>query len=500
MRCSLALWTPAIAGANPFAEIPPEQFFEPLKGFKPAPASEFKPKAQIPRFTNITHEQFVKLVRRGQPFVVDDCVKDHPMMGFVCKDFSEKWPKGQMKAEYSGGGRTTLGDPAWYSTARPAKGWPDHMTAGRRISGPYVWHVKDEEPLPVKRSVQEYWKTPYFLNGTHMNRLEAWDSFEMWFSLPDGGAMAHSDSYNEMTISAQFTGTKKWRLMMFPELNTIFDSFESFDTGVYKVNKWAPEYEFDVGPGQCFVFPPGYMHETWSNPDINDVCATATTFQFNAPFPAQYIRNFLPRFSNSHLVSAENAMEIYSSYATIAKVQPKPTSDKAEIQRRVDSKFADLDADKDGKITEEELRAFFLTNPKGKWGQAYEFAWTRYIKDPQVKKEMAKERGEYRAGDTLAWHDLNEDGHVSKEELLQTFTQWNVLVERHRALMKAKASKKAVAQAKTIEEKYAKEYMCPTGPSQCPVVDRIRAKKGKNRESVVWFQGDEDEEKERKEL
>ena len=94
--------------------------------------------------------------------------------------------------------------------------------------------------------------------------------------------------------------------MMYPESKTIFDSFESFDRGVYRVNKWSPEYEFKVGPGQCVIFPPGYMHETFVNPKENDECTVASTFQYNIPFPVKYIRAWLPRLYNSHLVWAED--------------------------------------------------------------------------------------------------------------------------------------------------------------------------------------------------
>ena len=91
------------------------------------------------------------------------------------------------------------------------------------VHGPYIWHVKDEEPQEVKTDVQKLWKSPYFLRDTHANHLEAWDSFEFWFSLPGGGAFAHSDSYCEMTISTQLRGIKTWRLQMMPDLQTGFD-------------------------------------------------------------------------------------------------------------------------------------------------------------------------------------------------------------------------------------------------------------------------------------
>ena len=31
---------------------------------------------------------------------------------------------------------------------------------------------------------------------------------------------------------------KTWRLMMYPDLKTVFDSFDSFDSGVYRAKRW----------------------------------------------------------------------------------------------------------------------------------------------------------------------------------------------------------------------------------------------------------------------
>ena len=78
--------------------------------------------AEVPRFTNLAHEEFRQLVLDGQPFVIDDCGKNMPMYEdqWTCKDFADRWPSGEMKAEYSadGSGRQVMGDPAWYSQKR----------------------------------------------------------------------------------------------------------------------------------------------------------------------------------------------------------------------------------------------------------------------------------------------------------------------------------------------------------------------------------------------
>ena len=46
---------------------------------------------------------------------------------------------------------------------------------------------------PLKSSVQEHWRTPYFLRQQLINAEEAKDSFELWFSLQGGGALSHAD-------------------------------------------------------------------------------------------------------------------------------------------------------------------------------------------------------------------------------------------------------------------------------------------------------------------
>ena len=42
-----------------------------------------------------------------------------------------------------------------------------------------------------------------------------------------------------------------------------FDAVESHDGGIYKSKRWLPEYDFTLHQGECFVFPPGYFHETF---------------------------------------------------------------------------------------------------------------------------------------------------------------------------------------------------------------------------------------------
>lgn len=90
------------------------------------------------------------------------------------EDFADRWPSGNMRAEYTPGQyHIYLKDPTWYSKVEPQRAHKEHMAGGRKIAGPYIWHVKDEEPIKTKREVQRHWRTPYFLQSSLANRMEA---------------------------------------------------------------------------------------------------------------------------------------------------------------------------------------------------------------------------------------------------------------------------------------------------------------------------------------
>mgnify|MGYP003684360393 CR=1 FL=1 len=109
-----------------------------------------------------------------------------------------------------------------------------------RLAAPYIWHVKDQEPLATKRSVQARWRPPYFARFSFLNAWEASENFEFWFSLPGGGTMAHGDAYCELTISLQLRGKKRWRLMMMPAADNTSRSLDTTDGKLYTS-------EFDLG-------------------------------------------------------------------------------------------------------------------------------------------------------------------------------------------------------------------------------------------------------------
>lgn len=486
----------------PLREPSKQSYFAPLAGHTPAFPwrNQHIPGSSILRKSNLTKAEFDKLVRSGQPFVVDDCADGWPFKEWKCEDFGRHWPSGNMKAEYSSGGRTTLGDGIWWNKLRDGARSPQHMSGGEMIAGPYIWHVKDEEPPATKRSVQKHWRSPYFFNSTAANHLEAWDSFEFWFSLPGGGAFAHSDSYCEMTISTQLRGVKTWRLMMYPTTPTVFDSFEAFDMGVYGVNKWSPEYEFEVGPGQCFLFPPGYMHETHVKPSSNPDCSVATTFQYNLPFPTKYIRSFLPRLFSSHLVWQENCHLRWHAFHSLTEAPERPTVDSKVLRSRVDTVFKLVDTNSDGHLEASELLDYLSTSPRTAWAREVQYSWTRLVSEAQVK-QVQREQLEARAADTVSYNDLNHDDRVSVEELYKSTLQWNVLSYKMVLLKRLNPQSRADTQkALEIEKDFHLRYSCGEkhDPEFCLGDEYFRALQSRVRYlgELTAFQREADEEEE----
>lgn len=247
---------------------------------------------------------------------------------------------------------------------------------------------------------------------------------------------------------------------MYPETRNVFESFQSFDTGVYTVNKWSPEYEFEVAEGQCFLFPPGYMHETVVPPELNDECSVATTFQYNLPFPTKYIRNFLPRLFSSHLIWAENCHFRWESFHSLQQQPHTPSIDRKVLQRRVDDIFTAVDANKDSFLEAQEILGWLQTAAAASWARQVSYSWISQVSREQ-QRQVRDEQIESRAEDTITYNDLDDDHKVSKQELLESTHQWNVLNYKFHKLRKLNVrSPQHTKKALEIEEEFHKQYAC----------------------------------------
>jgi len=390
--------------------------------------------------TSPTNKDFVHHARRGYPILVSDWGKGMQYSGWSGKDFAEAFPFGWMKAEYihelpkfkrkdhdvkdiDGEMRFKLGTfkpnkkTWWYNFTRPAsKRYKDDPL--KPVTGPYVWHVKDELPPKQKKLVQARFEAPSFLDDP-LNRHKMNESFEIWFSPGEGsGAGAHNDGYCQSVVSLQLVGDKKWRKMLEPDL-TFLHSYDEFDGGVYLAGQWKPDLGFLNTQGSAVIWPPGYLHETKTRMHPEGKCGSAITLQYDFPQPVQFFRAFLPRLALSSEVG-HCLGSSWSGYPTFFMKQIKATPKQAKMDAQLSTIMSAVDTDADGKITVEETKTFF------------ESGKSDAMRHMRVGPEHSKLYVQFQAEDTVAYHDKDDDMVVSRQELLDSLAQWNVVKIRMR--------------------------------------------------------------------
>eukprot|EP00747_Dinoflagellata_sp_TGD_P208244 gnl/TRDRNA2_/TRDRNA2_81760_c0_seq1.p1 gnl/TRDRNA2_/TRDRNA2_81760_c0~~gnl/TRDRNA2_/TRDRNA2_81760_c0_seq1.p1 ORF type:complete len:508 (-),score=90.69 gnl/TRDRNA2_/TRDRNA2_81760_c0_seq1:53-1537(-) len=436
-----------------------EYYSRTLKDYKGLAWNEITKENASPmlRLKNLHDDEFKELVRKGYPFVVDDCAPpDATLRDFPCSEYGKRWPQEHMRAEYTPGQvHIHLKDPEWYSVQKPTAKAPKHLSQGKPLSGPYIWHVKDEtESKETKPAIQKIFPVPYFLNGSTLNRNEARDSFEFWFVLENGGSQAHADAYCETTISLQLRGRKTWRLGAFPNITNAFHPYSFHDADIYKRDEfWRPEHEVVVEPGQCVVFPMGYIHETYVGEGEGGVdgCSVATTFQFQDPQPVHQWRNFLNRWGLSHYTRDEPCLSRMEPYIFFGqKGLSKVEFSEEQLREKATQSFTHVDFDKDGLVTLSELEeAFEQIRPREL------FPWTEVGSD--VMRAAQQEKVDWRAQDTLLYHDTDGDGIVHLEEFVTHVLQFMAVKRRAHTI---KRMRKRPDELLDKERQWIREHLC----------------------------------------
>lgn len=97
---------------------------------------------------------------------------------------------------------------------------------------------------------------------------------------------------------------------------------------------WKPEYDFEVAPGELFVFFPNYMHETYVPEDSEGKteCIVASTFQYNLPAATVYMRAWLPRLLNSPLGYEEGCHQRFMEHAFLGWFEAFAAASRTEGQ------------------------------------------------------------------------------------------------------------------------------------------------------------------------
>ncbi|CAK0883059.1 unnamed protein product [Prorocentrum cordatum] len=381
------------------------------------------------RVKNVGQDEFKDLVRHGYPFIVDDCVpEDAELRELACSEYGRRWPKEHMKAEYTRGQEhINLGDSDWHSVQKPTAKAKKHMSRGKPLSGPYIWHVKDETDDPqTKTDIQRMFPVPYFLNSSALNYNEVKDSFEFWFVLENGGSQAHADAYCETTISMQLRGSKKWRLGAFPNITNAFQPYGFHDSEIYRHSSlWRPEHEETVDPGSCVVFPMGYIHETYvaEGKGGDDGCSVASTFQFQDPQPIYQWKNFLARWGLSHYTRDEPCLQRMQPYVFLGK--PWGVGLKGEAARaKIRERFREVDKNLDDALSYDELLELFR-----QLYARFHMPWTQVLAEAEASR-VRDEKQDWVAEDAFLFHDDDGDGTVTYGEFEHTLLRFEAVRQR----------------------------------------------------------------------
>ena len=434
-----------------------------LKGSPEALREDISEQIETIHLRNTTQEEVDYYVTRGYIVVVDDMAKGHPMLGWSCETYAERWPNGLMVGAYPMPWRVNDLDEGytvrlratdiWIDTFRPAA-WRKYTLPGclrnprcveyvdeAATAAAYVWHVKDREPEELKQSVQVHWKPPYYMESEHATGTAS-HTFEMWFAPVKGGTFAHSDSYCFSTASMQLKGSKEWRIMNpGPRIDSHKDRIRFMDAEIYAAQRedqqFTPELRVTVPEGGGIIFPPYSYHETVTS---NAECSAASTFTHDTPSATRYLRHYLPRLLNGHLgyevachrywddlalwtmrrgtgvpdaegkampkASQEYFDKDSNEYSESKMYKVLPTTDKELMRIRYQKILDDVDTDKNGVIDGDELKAFVDNE------------YNIYVWDESKQETRRRE--------FLAYWDLDDSGDITKEELWDGWEHWNI--------------------------------------------------------------------------
>lgn len=471
---ALSLWGYSLGETLLQDPVPLTEYYSrTLKDYKPLSWDTIteENKAPMIRVRNLQDDEFRELVRKAYPFIVDDCAPpDATLRDWSCADFGKQYPNEHMRAEYTPGQHHIyLKDPEWHTVQKPTATAAKHLSRGKPLSGPYIWHVKDEtEGRYTKRELQRIFPVPYFLNDSHVNRNEAKDSFEFWFVLENGGSQAHADAYCETTISLQLRGRKKWRLGAFPNITNAFQPHSFHDAEIYQHDHlWQPEYEEMVEPGQCVVFPMGYIHETYVSEGDGgeDGCSVATTFQIQDPQPVYQWKNFMNRWVLSHYAREEPCLERMAEYAFLGAevdAQPGPAYEMT-FNSTLRIMHAAIDEDEDQFINTTELIR--------RWRRGgFNPPWTE-VGGKKTKRLASEEKFVWMAEDAMLYHDSDGDGRISREEFFDSAQKFQALRHRLGAIKGRQEKSIKLPQFFELEKSWVRSHLCTD--EHCPVLEQL---------------------------
>ncbi|XP_070571043.1 uncharacterized protein [Ptychodera flava] len=218
----------------------------------------------VKRLSNVTANQFIDFVNRGEPVIVTDAMKDwESFHKFNCTYLIENYPDVEY-FDWQGGRRM----PIRYIPER----WEQ---AGMECASGYI-----EMSWPANNKYLKEWSdqmpAPYFLPKdvyTDGGLAEKTVSMTGFLGTPSTGVSPHLDETCDTFMTVQFSGVKNWSISW-----PVRESDEL---------KWAKPTIVTLYPGDILFWYVSMRHHT----EVLEGCSLSFSFLLNTPAPKQYFEN-----------------------------------------------------------------------------------------------------------------------------------------------------------------------------------------------------------------
>ena len=341
--------------------------------------------------SEMTRAKFESLMMKGEVAVIRGASSFWPLSNWSCGQFRKSPHMKGFKVERVYG----EGDGTFVPLCSTCEEWENDQRPSLNDDesgpsfAPVYWDVKgDKASIEVIDSLTPPW--PFLSKANHFWKREA---AELWFSPPNAGAKYHIDGHVQTTVVSQMVGTRRWRLALVPEGDgSLFPNH--LDSNEFE---WTPELTITLETGDLLMFPPGTIHDTLN---MGESCAVSVTHQIGIPYPSTFYRRNMRRLLG--IADTRETWPVIADLASFGFLRPRVT---------ISSPFFETDE----KMLSHIVPSYDESNP---------FDFFAGIHDWFITKGLVGPFGSRRMSEYLGFHDVDEDGLISRSEFVESAMEW----------------------------------------------------------------------------
>ncbi|XP_038048795.1 uncharacterized protein LOC119722645 [Patiria miniata] len=226
----------------------------------------------ILRVSDISREDFEKIVRRGEPVIVTDALRDWEAFGlYDCGYFMRKFPEAEY-FDWQGQERISLGN----ITKRQG-------FTGLQCASGYMETKWKSNQKYIKEWLRKM-PPPYFLMEdmytSHPFGKDEEPSVTGFLGVPGTGVSPHLDEICDTIMTVQLSGVKNWSVSW-----PVKDG-----SGV----RWSKPIVFTLYPGEAMFWYVAMRHHT----EVIEDCSLSFSFLLKSPAPTDYLQRLVQDLSS----------------------------------------------------------------------------------------------------------------------------------------------------------------------------------------------------------